>query len=136
MNVVNNERGLTLIEILAVVTIIALIAVVIGGGIFEQADSAKFKLNEVKLKKVQDQLGQYRLISGKYPSALDSLRKGSGNALSGYIPTLNEKDLKDVWDSPFKYSAKGGGVSYSLTSLGSDGKTGGEGAAADVTVEP
>lgn len=137
MKVLRNEAGLTLVEIMAVVMIIAIIAFVVGGNVFKQADAAKVGANNIQLKKIQDQLGQYRLATGKYPSNLEALTSAAqAGSFGAYIPTIKSEDLVDVWRTPLQYSVKSGGASYTLKSLGADAKAGGEGANADFEVTP
>ena len=50
---INNQRGLTLIEIMAVVIIIGLLYAVVAKGIFGQSNSAKVKLNALKMEKLK-----------------------------------------------------------------------------------
>lgn len=134
-----NERGMTLIEILAVVVIIGLIFGVLATGIIGKSDAAKAKLNVVKMEKVKQALAQYKLQYNTYPSSLTGLVKAETDfSKSGqlFTPLAEESELKDVWDAPFMYKTENDKRSYELTSLGSDGIAGGEGAKTDVTVRP
>jgi general secretion pathway protein G len=49
-------------------------------------------------------------------------------------PYIHSKDqLKDPWGRPFIYKNTGSG--FTITTLGADGKPGGEGADRDITVQ-
>jgi hypothetical protein len=80
----------------------------------------------------------YRSKKDEYPVSLDALVSGS----EGRIGQLLKGSLNDAWGRPIEYvlTPRSGGngqedtpvpVKFDLTSLGADGKAGGEGAAAD-----
>ncbi len=135
----DNEKGMTLVEVLAVIVLIALIMGVVAKGVIGKGDAAKAKLNEVKMEKVKSSLAQFRLEYNIYPSRLENLVtagpevKDSGKP---FIATADPDDLKDIWGFPLLYKMENDGRSYSLTTLGSDGVEGGEGSKQDVTVRP
>ena len=128
----NSEAGMTLVEVIAVIVLIALIYVVVGKNVFNQSDAAKARLNMVKMNNLKNFLGQYKLEFNNYPSKLDELVHSSK---PGFSALAGEEDLKDVWENPFVYTSEGG-KSYTLKSLGADGSEGGDGAKADVEVRP
>lgn len=133
------QRGLTLIEILVVIVLISLIAVVVGKNVIGQGEAARAELNIVKMEKLKSLLGQYRLKYNGYPDKLSNLIKpGADVQKSGklFIAIASEDDIKDVWGAPYTYKSENNGRSYSLTTLGSDGAPGGEGADQDVTMRP
>ena len=129
------EAGMTLVEVIAVIVLIALIYVVVGKNVFAQSDAAKARLNMVKMNNLKNFLGQYKLENNVYPAKLDDLVHGTGGNGKVYSPLAGDDDLKDVWDNPYIYIPEGG-KSYVLKSLGADGAEGGEGAKADVEVRP
>lgn len=133
----NSEAGMTLVEVIAVIVLIALLYVVVGRNVFGQSDAAKAKLNIVKMNNVKNYLGQYKLQYNNYPAKIDDLIHG-GNTKAGdvFTPLAQEEDLKDVWDNPYIYIPEGGGKSYQLKTLGADGIEGGDGAKTDVVVKP
>lgn len=135
--ILKSESGLTLVELLVVIVLISLIAVVVGKNVIGSGEAAKAELNVVKMEKVKNLLGQYRLKYNKFPSSLEGLVKSgedSGKSGKPFFALASEEDLSDVWNFPFSYKVENGGRSFSLSSLGSDGIDGGEGAKQDVTV--
>jgi len=74
---IQNEKGLTLVELLVVIVLIGLILVVVGKNVLSSGEAAKAELNMVKLEKVKSYLGQYRLKYNKYPAKLEDLIKQS-----------------------------------------------------------
>ena len=66
----------------------------------------------------------YRRDAGRYPAALADL--------SGRY--AKEAELKDMWGNPYVYATPGTqGRAFDLTTLGADGKPGGEGRDRDRT---
>lgn len=133
-----DERGMTLIEVIAVITIIALLYVVVGRNVFGQSEAAQAKLNEVKLNNIKGYLMQYKLQFNFFPGRLEELISGPGKDAGGgvFVPLAQKDDLTDVWKNPLVYIPEGGGKSFTLRSLGSDGVEGGDGAKKDVEVKP
>ena len=48
-------------------------------------------------------------------------------------PYAKDDDLKDPWGNEFRYTVPGNGKPFDLTSLGADGKEGGDGENRDVS---
>lgn len=133
------QAGLTLIEILVVIVLISLIAVVVGKNVIGQGEAARAELNIVKMEKLKSLLGQYRLKFNSYPGKLNNLIKASPEVQKSgklFIAVATKDDIEDVWGFPFVYKSENNGRSYTLTTLGSDGTSGGEGADQDVTMRP
>lgn len=134
-----NEKGLTLVELLVVVTLIGLIAVVVASNVFSKGEAAKAELNLTKMNSLKQEISRYRLTYNSYPTALmDLIRPNSQIKSTGrpFTAILKEDELKDMWNNSFDYKLENGGRSYVLLSFGADGVQGGEGADQDVTVRP
>ncbi|MBP9838971.1 MAG: type II secretion system protein GspG [Proteobacteria bacterium] len=135
----NNQSGMTLIEVIAVIVLITLIAATVGNKVFTSASKAKANLNVTKMNSLKNYLQNYKLEYNNYPSKLDDLVKGGGAAKQNnqpFTPFASEEDLKDVWGSPYTYSTENNGRSFVLKSMGEDGAPGGEGVNQDVEVKP
>lgn len=133
------EEGMTLVEVLAVIVLIGLIMTVVARGIFGKSEAAKAQLNVVKMEKLKQALAEYHLSFNTYPETLDGLIHPSRDVQDSgqlFVPSVENKDLQDIWNREFSYKVENEGRSYSLTSLGSDGQTGGEGPKQDVTLRP
>lgn len=133
------ERGMTLVEILAVIVLLSLIMGIVARGIFGKGEAAKANANVIQMKKVQSALSQYRLQFNGYPNSLQDLMKPSGDAAKKgviFTPFVEADELKDVWGADYVYRSTSNGRSYELMSYGADGKSGGEGADQDVTLAP
>ena len=134
----HSERGMTLVEIIVVISLIILIMGVVIQGVIGKKGQAQFKLNQVKMEQLRNSLETYRLDYNQYPSKLDDLLKPSAAVLKTGKPFMalaKPDDLLDVWGNPFIYSSENNGRGYSITSMGSDGVAGGEDDKQDITVK-
>ena len=136
-----DQAGFTLIEILIVVTIIGLLMAFVGGNLFRQADGARRQLAETQLRKLQDTLELYKLQNGRYPTTEQGLialvRKPTSEPIPQSYPPggyLRQEQILDPWKTPYRYEAPGSnnGYGFDLSSLGPDGREGGEGEDADI----
>ncbi len=135
----SDERGMTLVEVIAVVVLLALLYVVVGKNVFGQSNAAKAKLNDVKMNNVRNILQQYKLEQNTFPARLEDLITPSADVKKSggvFTPLADEGDLKDIWGSNFVYIQENGGRSFLLKSLGADGIEGGEGVNQDVEKRP
>lgn len=132
------SHGFSLIEIIIVITIIGLVVAWAGNRIFGQGDKAKLGLAKARIADISAQLDMYKLDTGRYPSSSEGLRAllvnpgGVGNWNGPYVK--NADAIKDPWNNDMIYKSPGdSGRPFDLTSLGADGKEGGEGADRDVS---
>lgn len=138
MNIQNMRRnGFTLMEIIIVITIIGLVVAWAGNRIFGQGDKAKSGLAKARMSEISTQLDMYKLDTGRYPTTAEGLRAllaNPGNATNWNGPYVKNADtLKDPWSNEMIYKSPGdANRPFELTSLGADGKEGGEGADRDV----
>lgn len=133
---VRNENGMTLIEIMIVIAIIAGLMAVLGGNVMSAFNRSKVANTKVSMQQIKKALDQYNLNCGSYPSTdqgLMALVKDPGkDACPNWgEPYLKEKELKDQWNRVFLYESDGQKVT--LRSLGADGKDGGESYNADIS---
>ncbi len=134
-----NEKGLTLVELLVVVTLIGLIAVVVASNVFSKGEAAKAELNLTRMNSLKQEISRYRLTYNSYPTGLgDLIRPNSQVQATGrpFTAILKEDELKDMWGNNYEFKLENSGRCYALMSYGADGIQGGEGANQDVTVRP
>jgi general secretion pathway protein G len=130
------QRGVTLIEMLVVVTIIALFAALVIPKMLGQGDKARRVATHAQINGFQTALGAYKLDTGVFPSTeqgLQALRvKPDGlNQWSG--PYLPQDVPLDPWGHPYLYKYPGEhGDEPDIVSLGGDGLPGGDGNNADI----
>ncbi len=131
------EDGFTLIEILVVITIIALIMSLVGPRVLNYLGESKVKAARIQIQSFGSALDLFNLDTGRYPTTAEGL-----SALvesPGTIPSWNGPYLKggvvpnDPWGHPYIYRSPGEHGPYDIISYGSDGQEGGTGTAADIT---
>jgi general secretion pathway protein G len=130
------ERGFTLVEIIVVITIMALIMTLVGPRVLNYLSESKVKGAKIQIESLASALDLYFLDTGQYPSNAEGLnalvqRPGSSAGWSG--PYLRGTVVpNDPWGRPYVYRAPGSQSSYDIISYGSDGQEGGSGVAADI----
>lgn len=137
--ILSGNKGLTLIEILVVLTILTLIAGLIAPRIMGKTDEAKRKAAYIQMKNLEGALKMYKLDQGHYPTTdlgLEALiNPPASNNKSfkdgGYLEST--KVPLDPWGNPFVYISPGNyNKDYDMMSLGADNSIGGEGNDADI----
>lgn len=118
----SGERGLTLVEIIVVLVILAVLMSWLGGKLFSMGASAKADVTRLKLQGLKQNIYLYQMRNNQLPQDLKSA--GASDA-----------DLNDAWGNPVQYRALDGNRSYELKSLGADGRDGGSGADEDITLK-
>src|SRR6266704_5312787 len=131
-----SNAGVTLIEMLVVVTIIALFATLVAPGMFKQGDKAKTVAARVQINNFEQALTQYKLNTGLFPTTeqgLDALRIRPNNLAQWDGPYLKKDIPLDPWGHPYVYRFPGEhGDEPDILSYGSDGQAGGDGMNADI----
>jgi prepilin-type N-terminal cleavage/methylation domain-containing protein len=123
-----STRGFTIIEMMIVVTILALLAGILAPILGEEADNARDGRRAADLRSVAAALANYKQMNGTYPDTGDAWQ-GDAGALggfgydgAGYIPGLVPDFLPFLPKDPdpnFPNAANGG---YMYRSDGSDFK--------------
>jgi general secretion pathway protein G len=132
----NSERGITLIEMLVVVTIIALFAALVAPRMLGKADSARRAAAHAQVNSFMTALGSYKLDTGTFPTTeqgLQALRVRPENSPQWAGPYLPQDIPLDPWQRPYFYKYPGDhGDEPDVMSLGADGQLGGDGNNADI----
>lgn len=132
----SGQAGVTLIEMLVVVTIIALFAALVAPKMLHQADKAKVTAAKAQINAFSTALGQYKLDTSTFPSSeegLKALRVKPQNVNRWEGPYLPQDIPNDPWGNPYVYKYPGEhGDEPDITSLGADGQPGGDGFNADI----
>ncbi len=135
-----NSKGFTLLEILVVVFILGILAAIVAPKIMGRTDEAKVTEAKVQIKDFETALKLYKLDSGNYPTTEQGLQALIDPPTDGPQPKnyrkggyLEQKKVPvDPWGNPFVYICPGTHGDFDLSSLGADGKEGGEGYDADI----
>jgi general secretion pathway protein G len=132
-----SERGFTLVEMLVVITIIALIMALVGPRVLNYLAESKAKTAKIQIESLATALDLYFLDAGQYPASsegLTALLQRPGSTVTWNGPYLKGNAVpSDPWGRPYVYRAPGQHGSYDIISFGADGQEGGTGAAADIT---
>ena len=133
----SSRAGVTLIEMLVVVTIIGLFVALVGPGLFKQADKAKITATRSQIDSFMTALGTYKLDTGTFPTSeqgLAALRIKPADAIQWNGPYMPKDIPKDPWEHDYQYRFPGEHQADEpeIVSLGADGQPGGEGINADI----
>jgi general secretion pathway protein G len=132
------QSGVTLIEMMVVLVIIALVAAMIVPNVIGRPDEARVTLAQTDIRSIASALELYRLDNRTYPTTTQGLEALANRPVAppeppnwvegGYLPEAPV----DPWGNPYLYRAPGDSGPYDLISLGADGKVGGTGTDADI----
>ncbi|MBM3773600.1 MAG: type II secretion system protein GspG [Acidobacteria bacterium] len=130
------QAGITLIEMLVVVTIIALFAALVAPRMLKKTDTARVTAARAQIASFMTALGTYKLDTGLFPTTeqgLEALRVAPASVPLWAGPYLPQEIPLDPWARPYLYRFPGEhGDEPDVISYGADGQPGGEGINADV----
>ena len=130
------RRGFTLLELLVVVVIIGLLAGFVAPRYFGQVGKSEVGMAKAQIDALEKALDQYRLDTGRYPSAelgLNALVAKPANEPKWNGPYLRKTVPLDPWGRAYIYKIPGEKGEFDLISYGKDGQPGGSGENADLT---
>lgn len=125
------QAGMTLLEIMIVLAILALIASVVGPSVLGQLEKAKIKEAKIQISELQKAVDLFYTDCGSYPKDLDELLNPPSECPNWGPDPYIKKIPKDPWNEEFYYEVDGG--SYEIFSFGEDKKEGGTGKAKDLS---
>jgi general secretion pathway protein G len=132
----SGQAGVTLIEMLVVVTIIGLFVALVGPKLFKQVDTAKITKAKADMEGLLGALGTYKIDNGNFPTTdqgLAALRVKPADATQWGGPYTDKDVPNDPWGHPYLYKFPGDhGDLPDIVSYGADGQPGGEGINADI----
>jgi general secretion pathway protein G len=121
------ERGMTLIEIMVVITILGLIAAAVAVNVVGSLGEAKIKQAKTDLHTIENCLDLYKVDKGRYPSTEEGIQAvvAAGKCKAG---------MKDPWghDYVYMYPGQAHPDAFDIKSYGADGQPGGDGDNADI----
>jgi len=123
--------GFTLLEMLAVIALIGIIAVAVITKVIPSFDKGKYKTGKIQLNTLSQDIDNYVLDNGSPPQQLQDLVAKPVNAPNWQGPYAKESQLKDPYGHDFGYQYPGQHGKYDLIFYGEDGKPGGDGLNAD-----
>lgn len=126
------QRGFTIIELLIVMAILGMLAVMVAPNLFNQADSARRDAVLSQISSLGSALDAYRLDIGQYPDSLEGLVRDNSGRSTWNGPYIRGELPVDPWGNEYQYESDG--RDYTLMSYGADGRDGGEGNDADISI--
>ncbi|MFL5264919.1 MAG: type II secretion system major pseudopilin GspG [Anaeromyxobacteraceae bacterium] len=121
------ERGMTLIEIMVVITILGLIAAAVAVNVVNNLSEARVKQAKTDLHTIENCLDLYKVDKGRYPSTEEGLAAtvSAGKCKAG---------LRDPWghDYVYMYPGQAHPDAFDIKSYGADGQPGGDGENGDI----
>jgi general secretion pathway protein G len=128
-----SERGMTLIEIMVVIVIMALIATAVGVNVIGQQKEANVRKAKTDVANIASQgVDAYKVMRGRYPSTEEGLQILISE---GFLkPNSEEGKLVDPWKNEYIYLFPGQAHpdAYDVKSYGADRQPGGNGENADI----
>jgi general secretion pathway protein G len=126
-------RAFTLIELLAVIAILGLIAAFAVPQVLKWVSGARSDSARIQIEALGGSIDLYRLEVGSYPPTLEALVEKPQGVARWNGPYLKKRVLpKDPWGNDYIYRSPGKNGGYDLLSLGSDNSEGGEGEQKDI----
>lgn len=132
------QRGFTLIEVMVVVTILAILAILVVPKIVGRTDDARRTAAIVEIKNLEEALHLYKLDNAIYPTTEQGLKALVTKPTSSPIPErwrtggYVAKVPKDPWNNDYVYLSPGTHGDFDLLSYGGDRERGGEDKGADL----
>jgi general secretion pathway protein G len=129
LSTLKSQKGMTLLEIIIVVTILASLVAVLGSQVSKMNRKAKVKEAQIQMGELAKALDMYNNDCGHYPSSSDglaALAPGGESTCQNWGPEPYIKKIpKDPWGTEFQYFLEGS--NFVIISLGADKKEGGTG---------
>lgn len=132
------SAGYTLVEMLVVLTIISLILGLVGPRVLAYLGDSRVKTARLQIESFSSALDLFYIDAGRYPSASEGLEALATRPTG--IEVWNGPYVKggrvpnDPWGHAYQYRVAGEQTPpYEIISLGSDGREGGNGNAADIS---
>jgi general secretion pathway protein G len=133
-----SDSGITLVEMIVVLAIIAIVAGLIIPNVIGRPDQARATVATADMQSISSALKIYRLDNKGYPSTAQGLAALVEKPTSTPQPRnwhpegyLGQLPL-DPWGNAYVYRSPGVSGGFDLMSLGADSKQGGEGLDADI----
>jgi general secretion pathway protein G len=131
------ETGMTLIEILVVLVLIGIVLGIVGGNFIGKGEKAKADAAKIEIGQIGQTLDLYKLEIGRYPTTQEGLQAliAAPTGVTNWNGPYWKKSSvpKDPWGNEYKYVSPAQSAPYEISSLGADGKEGGEGPNKDIT---
>jgi general secretion pathway protein G len=127
------RKGFTLVELMAVIVIIGLLAAIAAKNFMGQTEKARVTTTKATLKNLHETVNMFKMDTGRYPTEEEGLlalieqpTDVEGWSPNGYLEST--KIPQDSWKHDFVFQLNPeSGKPFVIISYGADGKEGGEG---------
>jgi general secretion pathway protein G len=134
----NTRYGFTMVELMAMLIIIGLLATLVVRKVASNIDQARVTTTKMNLKSLQMAVNQFKMDTTRFPTEEEGLRvlieqpaDVQNYEPGGYLDST--KVPPDGWGRDFIYQLEpGNNKPFVIKSLGADGQEGGEGYDADL----
>ena len=130
------NRGISLIELLVVMAIIAMFLTLVGSRVFRNVEKSKQVVAKNQIHEFETVLDMFRLDVGRYPTTQEGLQalQVRPSGVENWDGPYMKKDVPlDPWNHAYVYRCPGQKGDFDLIALGADGQEGGEGDNRDIT---
>ena len=133
----DREAGITILEILVVLSIIALIAAVVSPRLIGYLGKAKSETAALQIDQLKNAVHHFYIDTGRYPTQAEGLAvlvskpSGSSRWDGPYVETPDA--LKDPWTRDYALTVGDNPEDFFVSTLGRDGARGGSGEDADIS---
>lgn len=122
--------GFTLVELMVVISIIAILATIVGYNVINSMDDASVAQAQAQIRNFKTALMAYRLKYHRFPSSSEGLDALLNNDKG--IKFLDSDAIpKDPWGNDYVYTSESS-REYRIVSYGADGRQGGSSYDADI----
>lgn len=133
------DKGFTFIETIIVISIILIMSATVGFSAMRYIDRARIAACRNQIETFRLALQSYYLDCGTYPTEVQGLKALWEKPTLAPVPArwngpyLNRQVPLDPWGNEYIYRNPGErNLPFSISSLGADGRVGGEGVNADI----
>ena len=131
------RAGFTLVEMLVVLTIIALVLGLVGPRVLNYLGESRTKTAKLQIESFGSALDLFFLDTGHYPTSSEGLnalvQRPPGAEVWNGPYVKGGKVPPDPWGHDYQYRSPVERAPYEIVSFGSDGREGGTGSAADIS---
>ena len=132
------NAGMTILEILVVLSIIAMIAAVVGPRLIGYLGKAKSETAGLQIKQLGNAVQLFYIDMGRYPTGAEGLsvlmQAPAGEAAWAGPYMQSGEALMDPWGRDYLYTEPANGGEFGIKSLGRDGTQGGSGEDTDLAL--
>lgn len=128
----HRQGGFTLLEMLAVIVLLGIVATIVVRQVGGNVDKGKYGAGKAQLASLSMKIDSYALDVGAPPNSLQQLLDKPASASNWSGPYAKPSELKDPFGHGFGYRFPGEHGAFDLIFYGQDGQPGGEGYSADL----